>query len=102
MQFKDYIQSPLTASLQRALTLMLVVCTQIAWAAQATQEVIVEPAPLLTDQELQKLVSPVALYPDDLLAIVLPASTYPLQIVAATRFRADPSNDVQELSLIHI
>jgi hypothetical protein len=36
--------------------------------------------------ELEALVAPVALYPDDLLAIVLPASTYPLEIVQAARF----------------
>ena len=43
--------------------------------------------PLLTAVELEALVGPVALYPDDLLAIVLPASTYPLEIVQAARFR---------------
>ena len=42
--------------------------------------------PLLTAAELESLVGPVALYPDDLLAIVLPASTYPLEIVQAARF----------------
>ena len=36
--------------------------------------------------ELQELVGPIALYPDDLLAIVLPAAAYPLQIVEAARF----------------
>ena len=36
--------------------------------------------------ELEELVGPIALYPDELLAIVLPASTYPLQIVQAARF----------------
>jgi len=40
----------------------------------------------LTAVELEDLVGPVALYPDDLLAIVLPASTYPLEIVQAARF----------------
>ncbi len=45
-----------------------------------------EGIPLLTRQELQDLVGPVALYPDDLLAIVLPAATYPLQVVQASRF----------------
>ncbi len=40
----------------------------------------------LTAVELEELVGPIALYPDDLLAIVLPASTYPLQIVQAARF----------------
>ena len=48
-----------------------------------------EGIPLLTRQELQDLVGPVALYPDDLLAIVLPASTYPLQVVQASRFLED-------------
>ena len=45
-----------------------------------------DEAPLLGAGELESLVGPVALYPDDLLAIVLPASTYPLQIVQAARF----------------
>ncbi|MDH3439302.1 MAG: DUF3300 domain-containing protein [Gammaproteobacteria bacterium] len=44
-----------------------------------------EIAPL-SGAELEDLVGPVALYPDDLLAIVLPASTYPLEIVQAARF----------------
>ena len=39
-----------------------------------------------TDEELETLVGPIALYPDDLLGIVLPASTYPLQIVQAARY----------------
>ncbi len=42
--------------------------------------------PLLSKTELEDLVGPIALYPDDLLAIVLPASAYPLQIVDAARF----------------
>jgi Protein of unknown function (DUF3300) len=43
-------------------------------------------APLLSSAELGDLVGPIALYPDDLIAIVLPASTYPLQVVEAARF----------------
>lgn len=42
-------------------------------------------APKLSSQDLQKLVAPIALYPDPLLAQVLPASTYPLEIVDAAR-----------------
>ena len=49
-------------------------------------EVEVEPIELLDAEALETLVAPVALYPDDLLAVVLPASTYPLQIVLAARF----------------
>jgi len=40
----------------------------------------------LTPDALQQLVGPIALYPDDLLSVVLPASTQPLQIVEAQRF----------------
>ncbi|WP_268966580.1 DUF3300 domain-containing protein [Paraburkholderia antibiotica] len=35
---------------------------------------------------LDNLVGPIALYPDDLIAIILPASTYPVEIVQADRF----------------
>jgi hypothetical protein len=51
--------------------------------------------PRLSQTQLQELVGPIALYPDDLLAIVLPASAYPLQIVEAARFlealKTDPT-----------
>lgn len=44
--------------------------------------------------ELENLVGRIALYPDDLIAVILPASTFPLQIVQADRFldkrKADP------------
>ena len=39
-----------------------------------------------TDGGLDALVGPIALYPDDLVAIILPASTSPLQIVQADRY----------------
>ncbi len=42
--------------------------------------------PLASGAELDELVAPVALYPDPLLAVVLPAAAYPLQIVQAARF----------------
>jgi hypothetical protein len=59
-----------------------------AWAQQAApaQEAAAVPASLLGPEELRPLVAPIALYPDDLLAIVLPASTNPVQIVQAQRF----------------
>jgi hypothetical protein len=40
----------------------------------------------LPAEDLAGLVGPIALYPDDLVAIILPASTNPLQIVQADRF----------------
>ncbi len=42
--------------------------------------------PLASSAELDELIAPVALYPDPLLAVVLPAAAYPLQIVQAARF----------------
>jgi hypothetical protein len=42
--------------------------------------------------DLEKLVAPIALYPDPLIATLLPASVYPLEIVQAARFVADTNN----------
>src|SRR5436190_8468889 len=43
-------------------------------------------APLLSSEQLQELVGRVALYPDDLLALVLASSVTPLEIVKGQRF----------------
>lgn len=43
-------------------------------------------APVFKPEELDQLVAPIALYPDPLLAQVLMASTYPLEIVQADRW----------------
>jgi len=52
------------------------------------------PAPasnqqLLKSEELDALVAPIALYPDTLLATILMASTYPLEVVQAERWATD-------------
>lgn len=62
---------------------MLLAGPQIS-AAQAPSP----PAPqtALTAGELDQLVAPVALYPDALLAEILMASTYPLEVVEGARF----------------
>jgi hypothetical protein len=52
-----------------------------------------EDIPLLQPAELEELVGPIALYPDDLLAIVLPASAYPMQIIDAQRFLEELEDD---------
>jgi uncharacterized membrane protein YgcG len=47
--------------------------------------------PPLNNEQLDALVAPIALYPDDLLAQILMASTYPLEIVEAARWaKANP------------
>ena len=52
-----------------------------------------------TADELDSLVAPIALYPDPLLAQVLAASTYPLDIVEASRWlKANPNLKGEELT----
>jgi hypothetical protein len=45
-----------------------------------------DSAALLTPAQLDALLAPVALYPDPLIAILLPATTFPADIVLASRF----------------
>jgi Protein of unknown function (DUF3300) len=46
----------------------------------------------LSQQEIQQLVAPIALYPDALLAQVLTASTYPLEVAMAARWSEKNQN----------
>jgi hypothetical protein len=68
----------------------------IAQAPAAAGGVALPPSP----EELSKLVGRIALYPDDLVAIILPASTNPLQLVQADRFldkrKADPKLPIDD------
>ena len=48
--------------------------------------------PQFSAAELEKLAAPIALHPDPLIAIILPASVYPLEIVQAARFVKDTNN----------
>src|SRR5262249_40902179 len=50
-----------------------------------------EQAPRLSAEQLESLVAPIALYPDPLLAQVLVASTYPLDVVQAQQWLAKNS-----------
>jgi len=52
-----------------------------------------QPAAAVYDQgQLDQLVAPIALYPDQLLGQILMASTYPLEVVEAARWLQDPHN----------
>ena len=61
-----------------------------------------EPAPppgAASAQELQELVSPIALYPDVLVAQILAGSTYPPQVVEADRWlKQNPNLSVDQLA----
>ena len=48
--------------------------------------------PKYSAADLEKLAAPIALHPDPLIAIILPASVYPLDIVQAARFLKDTNN----------
>jgi hypothetical protein len=65
---------------------VLAVVAGIVAARSATAQEVAATAELQSAEQLGELVGPIALYPDDLVGIVLPASTYPLQIVQAARF----------------
>ena len=55
--------------------------------AQETQR-----QPTFRTEEIDQMVAPIALYPDQLLAQVLMAATYPLEVVQAERWVAAPGN----------
>jgi hypothetical protein len=51
-----------------------------------------EAAATYSPEEIEQAVAPIALYPDDLIAQVLMASTYPMEVVEAARWReANPN-----------
>jgi hypothetical protein len=63
------------------IALVGLICGPIPLVAQSTE-------PNLTDEQLDDLLAPIALYPDPLLAQILPASTVPGDIVMAARYVA--------------
>jgi hypothetical protein len=56
--------------------------------------------PIFRAEQLDQLLAPIALYPDPLLAQILMAATYPLEIVRARRWLQDPGHsDLQGAQL---
>src|SRR3954464_6979222 len=88
---------------KRILSLLLAVCAMLglertALAAAATNAPASIPVPppsvpaKRSAAELEKLAIPIALHPDPLVSIILPASVYPVEIVMAARFVKDTNN----------
>ncbi len=81
------MKSPTTTII--AVTLSPLMCVQIGFgqapSSSAKQTVVAAP-PKFSPDELDKLVAPVALYPDALISHVLPASTVPIDVVQAARY----------------
>lgn len=76
-------------AIQRVLScflIMLLVVPPGAWAQDAAKTAAVK------QEELDQLLAPIALYPDSLVAQILMASTYPLEIVHADRFAKQNKN----------
>jgi hypothetical protein len=48
--------------------------------------------PVFSVEQMDQMTAPIALYPDDLLAQLLIAATYPLEIVQAERWASNPEN----------
>ena len=51
-----------------------------------------QAAPQLSAAQLDQLLAPIALYPDPLLAQILMAASYPLEVIQADRWLQDPNN----------
>jgi len=83
-------QHPVRRLLTRLLALLLslsLAFTPVAFAQNNPPP----PRPAFTQQELDQMLAPIALYPDALLSQILMASTYPLEVVEAARWsRANP------------
>src|SRR5690349_13961309 len=75
----------------RSLLFTLFFLMPIGAFAQTSDSTASKPNPL-KPEELDQLVAPIALYPDPLLAQVLMASTYPLDIVQAERWLRNHKN----------
>ena len=96
----------LTAANRRRIARWLELLTGILLFAFATTALAQAPAapggaaPPPSAEELAILVGPIALYPDDLVGIILPASTNPLQLVQADRYldkrKGDPKLPVDD------
>ncbi|MDF2177337.1 DUF3300 domain-containing protein [Aliiglaciecola sp. CAU 1673] len=71
------------------LALAAVSAVPVAHAQQATEHEVVEEsvAPVLSVEQLDGLLAPIALYPDTLLSHILIAAGYPLEVVQARRFQ---------------
>lgn len=71
---------------------LFVVCALGLTPCFADESAPTDPLPTLSAGELDSLTAPIALYPDALVAQILTASTYPLEVVEAAHWLENPSN----------
>jgi len=80
---------PANCSMRRFWMVLALACVAASLGASSrsmAQDQQQEQQQLLNQQQIQQLVAPIALYPDALLAQVLTASTYPLEVAMAARW----------------
>src|SRR5262245_56633388 len=75
-----------TMSLRHISIILALVIASLTWPARAQNAAPNAATTSRSNAQLEKLVAPIALYPDSLLSQVLMASTYPLEVVAAARW----------------
>src|SRR5207237_5035212 len=76
----------------QVLVLLLSVSVLFAQETMPLAPAPIQTKPVFTQQQLDQMLAPVALYPDSLLSQILMASTYPLEIVEAARWsKANPN-----------
>ena len=78
--------------LVHTLALVVAVSLVLGPVASQAQDTALKQDTTLNKEELDQLLAPIALYPDELLSSVLMASTYPLEAVQATRWVKEPAN----------
>jgi hypothetical protein len=83
--------TPAAAALLRGLAAMLIAVGTLP-PPTAALAAAAEAAEKFSPEQLDALLAPIALYPDPLLAQVLMASAYPVQIVQAQRWLDDPAH----------
>ena len=83
---------PMTWSSLKASLFAIVFLVPFMAMAQSQNPPAAANEQLLKSEELNALVAPIALYPDALLAEVLMASTYPLEVVQAERWVTENKN----------
>jgi len=85
----SYENTMKTKPLMLALTSAAVLLCGLAALPSSAQVAVPPPMPAyqpLSDQQLDQLLGPIALYPDPLLAQIFPAATLPTEIVLADRY----------------
>jgi hypothetical protein len=81
----------------------LLLCVLFLISLVRAQDSVADPADMdgfaqrFTAEQLDQLLGPIALYPDALIALILPASTAPADIVLAARYLRDNPNDLSQV-----